>query len=180
MKRILLTGMSGTGKSTVIAELAARGYKAVDTDYDGFTIKINVGEGPEWLWREDRIQELLSAEDANVLFISGTSRNQVKFYPHFDHIVLLSAPAHVLVERLTTRTNNPYGKNPDELAETLLFQETVEPLLRRTASLEVDTSAPVEQVIETILSLVLADARTGEVSGIQDLRDSLEDYNTRR
>ena len=32
MKRVLLTGMSGTGKSTVINELAARGYKAVDID----------------------------------------------------------------------------------------------------------------------------------------------------
>jgi hypothetical protein len=32
MKRVLLTGMSGTGKSTVINELTARGYKAVDTD----------------------------------------------------------------------------------------------------------------------------------------------------
>ena len=32
VKRVLLTGMSGTGKSTVVAELAARGYKAVDAD----------------------------------------------------------------------------------------------------------------------------------------------------
>ncbi len=37
MKRILLTGMSGTGKSTVIAELATRGYKAVDADGDEFS-----------------------------------------------------------------------------------------------------------------------------------------------
>jgi dephospho-CoA kinase len=35
MKRVLLTGMSGTGTSTVINELGARGYKAVDTDYTG-------------------------------------------------------------------------------------------------------------------------------------------------
>jgi len=46
--------------------------------------------------RRARIQDVLSADDADVLFISGTSRNQTKFYPQFDHIVLLSAPAHVL------------------------------------------------------------------------------------
>jgi hypothetical protein len=64
----------------------------------------------EQLWREDRIAALL-AEDGP-LFVQGTTRNQVVFYPLFDHIVLLSAPAEVLVERLTTRTTNPYGKNP--------------------------------------------------------------------
>ena len=37
MKRVLLTGMSGTGKSAVIRELAARGYKAIDGD-DGWPI----------------------------------------------------------------------------------------------------------------------------------------------
>jgi energy-coupling factor transporter ATP-binding protein EcfA2 len=34
MKRILLTGMSGTGKSSVIRELAGLGYKAIDADSD--------------------------------------------------------------------------------------------------------------------------------------------------
>ena len=78
----------------------------------------------------------------------------MKFYPQFDHIVLLSAPAQVIRERLATRTNNPYGKHPDELARVLQLQRTVEPLLRRAASLEVDTSAPVGQIIEIILGLV--------------------------
>src|ERR1700691_2617714 len=32
VKRVLLTGMSGTGKSSVIRALAALGYKAIDTD----------------------------------------------------------------------------------------------------------------------------------------------------
>jgi dephospho-CoA kinase len=30
MKRVLITGMSGTGKSAVVEELAARGYRALD------------------------------------------------------------------------------------------------------------------------------------------------------
>lgn len=162
MKRVLLTGMSGTGKSTLICELAARGYKAIDTDSDEWSEWVNVAGDeaagqpaePDWVWREARIQRLLSTEDANVLFVSGCKSNQSKFYAQFDHVVLLSAPTRLIVERLATRTNNPYGKHPDELAQVLWYVQTVEPLLRRGASLEVDTSAPVSQVIVTILSLV--------------------------
>jgi shikimate kinase len=69
--------------------------------------------------------------------------------------VLLSAPAHVLVERLTSRTNNPYGQKPDEVAETLRFLQSVEPLLRGAVTLEFDTSAPLEHVIKAILDHVL-------------------------
>ena len=153
-KRVLLTGMSGTGKSTVLNQLTELGFGTIDTDYDGLTVEVDSGHGFERLWREDRIQQVLSANAADVVFISGTARNQVKFYPQFDHIVLLSAPAPVLVERLTTRSNNPYGKNADELAETLRYIDTVEPLLRAAATLEIDTSVPLEQVILAVLEHV--------------------------
>src|SRR4051794_7170333 len=36
MARILVTGMSGTGKSSVLAELGRRGYRVVDTDDAGW------------------------------------------------------------------------------------------------------------------------------------------------
>jgi len=147
--------MSGVGKSTLIRELSARGYKAIDTDTDEWSEwVIDAGE-LDWVWREDRIHRLLSTADAEVLFVSGCKSNQGKFYARFDHVVLLSAPSPVLVERLATRTTNLYGKHPDEIAQVLEYVRTVEPLLRRTASLEIDTSASLEQVIETILSLVL-------------------------
>ena len=139
---MLITGMSGTGKSTVIKELAAR-------DRSG------LGAQQDWIWREDRIADLLSTDDADVLFLSGTASNQVKFYGRFDHIVLLTAPASVMTERLVRRTNNPYGKEPNDLARALALKETVEPLLRRGADLEIDTSVPVDEVVEKILGVVL-------------------------
>jgi shikimate kinase len=160
LKRVLITGMSGTGKSTVIRELALRGFKAIDTDYDDLSEFVPPSEKFEspretgWLWREDRIQDLLSTDDAPVLFMSGTHSNQSKFYRQFDHIVLLSAPRELIVERLTTRSNNPYGKKPGQIAEVLGFIETVEPHLRRAASLEVVTTAPLEQVLDAILAHV--------------------------
>ena len=154
MKRVLITGMSGTGKSSLLHELAARGYRAVDTDYGDYFETVD----GERLWREDRISALLASEPdelQGVLFVQGTTRNQVLFYPRFNHIVLLSAPAEVLAERLTTRTTNRYGKDPAELSETLEYQQTVEPLLRAAATLEVVTTVPVAQVADIVLGHVL-------------------------
>lgn len=150
MKRILLTGMSGTGKSTVIVELATRGYRAIDMDEPGWSEYAPDGD---WIWREDCVREALACEEGDVLFISGCASNQVRFYPQFDAIVLFSAPTEVLIERLATRTNNPYGKHPDELAEVLGYLETVEPRLRRNATHEIDTRAPLDEVVAAVFRL---------------------------
>ncbi|WP_214326588.1 AAA family ATPase [Nonomuraea sediminis] len=146
--KALITGMSGTGKSTVLAALAARGYRTADTDYDDLTVWDESAE--EWLWDEPRIDALLSAPDP--LFLSGTTRNQLRFYPRLDHVILLSAPAPVIVRRLETRTSNPYGKTPEERDLVLHHLATVEPLLRRGASLEVVTTIPIAEVVTRILT----------------------------
>jgi dephospho-CoA kinase len=150
VKRVLLTGMSGTGKSSVVRELVGLGYKAVDLD-DGWCEPQPDGRQ---LWREDAVQTLLSTEDTNVLFVAGCEENQPKFHPQFDHIVLLSAPLETMLERLATRTTNSYGKAPEELRRFLDDVEAVEPLLRRVADHEVRTTAPIDEVVATVLRLV--------------------------
>jgi shikimate kinase len=142
--------MSGTGKSSVVRELVARGYKAVDTD-DGWCEPLPDGRQQ---WREDAVRALLSTEDADVLFLAGCEENQVGFHPQFDHIVLLSAPLETLLDRLATRTNNPYGKDAEERRRFLDDVETVEPLLRRVAHHEVRTTVPLDEVVRTVLRLV--------------------------
>ena len=160
MIRVLITGMSGTGKSTVIAELAARGYRAIDTDYDDWHEWVEVDGELDWVWREDRMRELLASDDPGLLFVFGTSVNQGMFYPRFDHVILLSAPTPLIVERLKSRRNNPYGKSSEELSRVLGHIATVEPLLRRGATAEVLTDVPLDEVVQQILDLVGA----GEVS----------------
>jgi dephospho-CoA kinase len=149
--------MSGTGKSTIIGRLRARGFRAVDADEPGWSEYRNVGAGArEWVWREDRIAELLSSRD-ETLFLSGCASNQAQFYGRFDHIVLLSAPSSVLAERLASRTTNAYGKRPEELAEVMENRRTIEPLLRTRATLEIDTRAPIDEVLSAVLQLVKID-----------------------
>ncbi len=60
----------------------------------------------------------------------------------------------MISERLRTRTNNPYGKQPEELEEILSYLETIEPLLQRGATHGIRTTIPLDQVVEEILAHV--------------------------
>ncbi|KTR94255.1 ATP-binding protein [Microbacterium testaceum] len=146
MARVLITGMSGTGKSTVLAELARRGYRTVDTDDDGWT------DGNGGPWDEARMAELLTTESTVV--VSGTVENQGRFYDRFQHVVLLSAPVDVLIARVRSRTNNPYGHSPEQQAEIRRYVDEVEPLLRRGATVEMDARMPVDRLSDAISRLV--------------------------
>lgn len=162
MKRVLITGLSGTGKSTALERLRQLGYKTVDTDYDNFAelvpwplgAQAATAESHEWVWDEDRMRKLLATEDSDAVFICGTARNQGSFYPLFDYVVLFSAPGEVMAKRMATRTNNPYGKRPGEIELHLSLKETLEPHFRRAATVEIDTSAALDEVIANLLSAV--------------------------
>jgi dephospho-CoA kinase len=55
MTRVLIIGMSGTGKSTTLATLARRGHRMVDADLSAWSIEVDSpgGRGTEQCWRED-------------------------------------------------------------------------------------------------------------------------------
>jgi broad-specificity NMP kinase len=149
---VLVTGMSGTGKSSALAELARRGHRVVDTDYGRWTEDVFSADanGSERLWREDRIDALLAEHDGGALFVSGCVANQGKFYPRFDAVVLLSAPAEVILERVAGRDTNDYGKTDAEREVIVRDLATVEPLLRAGATAEIDTRVPLDVVADDL------------------------------
>jgi len=146
---VLVTGMSGVGKSTVLAGLAQRGYITVDTD-DGPWIEVIDSEP---LWRESLIDELLNQKRDAHLFVQGTVANQWHFYDHFDAVVLLTAPTDVVLDRVRRRTNNPFGKAEDERARILADIAEIEPLLRRSATHEINTTRPLPEVIDVLVGI---------------------------
>jgi dephospho-CoA kinase len=116
MSRILVTGMSGTGKSSTLAELGRRGYRVVDTDDPGWREYREYVESSdevrrgEWLWVEERISGLLDSDDGRSLFVQGCVRNQSKFYDRFNAVVLLSAPADVILDRIARERRTTTGR----------------------------------------------------------------------
>ena len=136
--------MSGTGKSTLLEVLAERGHLTVDTDYDGWTLA-------DGRWDTTKMSGLLDREPDVV--VAGTVDNQGDFYDRFDHVVLLTAPLGVLIERVSSRTTNPYGRTADEQAEIARYVQTVEPLLRRTATIELDGQASIDELAGAVEEL---------------------------
>jgi len=151
MRRILVTGMSGTGKSSALAELEQRGFAVLDTDRGGWTAWSDAEGGH--VWREDRIAELLEREGGPTLYVSGTVSNQGRFYQRFDAVVLLSAPADVLLRRIATRATNDYGKSRVERESILRDLAEVEPLLRATCTHEIDATQPLDAVVAELVAV---------------------------
>jgi dephospho-CoA kinase len=151
MATVLITGMSGTGKSTVLAELARRGHSIVDTDVGGWIDATPLGDGTvEPIWREDAISALLDEHDEGTLFLAGCVANQGRFYRRFRAVVLLSVPKDVLLDRLAARDTNDFGKSDEERDRILSDLQSIEPLLRRGATAEIDTRRSLAEVADAL------------------------------
>jgi len=154
---ILITGMFGTGKSAALGQLRQRGYPAVHTD-DGEWIELAPvpgGADLERQWREDLIGALITRHEraGEPLFIGGTVWNQRVFYPRFREIVLLSAPLEVMLERIAARDGNRFGKTPGERERIVADTAAVEPLLRSSATIEIDARRPLAEVVDRLAAL---------------------------
>jgi dephospho-CoA kinase len=143
--------MSGTGKSTVLAELRRRGYEVVETDEPEWMEWSNEDDG--YVWREDRVSELLARGREGLVFVSGTVSNQGRFYPGFDAVVLLSAPLEALLGRIEQRTTNDFGKTAEERERIMRDFAAFEHRLRATCTHELDATQPIETVVEELIRI---------------------------
>lgn len=161
MTRVLITGMSGAGKSAAIRELNARGYRAVDLDAPDWSRWIDAdpvdaltpAAGKDWVWRIDKVRALLADATADVLFVSGCAGNMVEAYPLIDSVVLLSPGLAVTMARLESRPPGEYGSTPEERETVAELVREVEPLLRRRADYEIDSGGAIERTVDDLLRL---------------------------
>jgi hypothetical protein len=143
--------MSGTGKSTALVELERRGFQVVDTDQPPWSEWCDEDGG--YVWREDLIAKLLARGSGPTLYVSGTVSNQGRFYAQFNAVVLLSAPADVLLQRLESRTTNDYGKTIEQRGLVLSHLAQVEPLLRASCTHEIDATQPIGDVVAQLAEI---------------------------
>ncbi|WP_372424776.1 AAA family ATPase [Salinarimonas chemoclinalis] len=156
-RSILITGMSGTGKSAVVAALVARGRSAIDLDADGWSEWVpcegdptGARAGYDWLWNEAKLAGLLAAERDAPLFVAGCASNMGAFVRLFDRVVLLTAPLPLLLDRVRARSGGLYGKTAHERQRIAENARAFEPRLRAIASDVIEVDLPLDEVVARI------------------------------
>ncbi len=169
--KILLTGIAGTGKSTIVKALSERGIAAIDLHDvpDLFfwqnkvtkeKIEYTPGRPKEWFESVDRLcdigklKEILGQYTDIVAAGTTSGSNQKEFLSVFDKIILLQADPATLIQRMQTRTNKSgYGKSKGEQEDNIEWQKEYDPLLLSLGAIPVDTKGNLDDVVNKIIEL---------------------------
>lgn len=168
-----ITGLAGSGKSAVRRELKARGYKAPGVDEEGYGEWIDRKTGEvipfphhdkkldfhDWYRRHEwelsatkiaRLKRRAAKQEAPV-FLCGSASGEDKVWHLFDKVIALIIDEDTLRHRLATRTNNQFGKAPEELAIELRLHETYEDTMKKRGALMIDATRPLAEVVDEIV-----------------------------
>jgi hypothetical protein len=166
---VWVTGNSGVGKSTVCAVLKDLGELAADADWEGYNHWVDrtsgqVVDNPPypvpagWLehfaWKIGRaeVEALAASLHDKTGFLCGSAENEADVWDLFDLVVCVVADSETLRDRLQTRTENAFGKHPEELAAALGCNDDVEPAYRRVGATIIDGTRPLAEVADEVLA----------------------------
>ena len=161
-RNYLVEGLSGAGKSSVYDELIGRGYKAISTDR-AWKYRVDPDAGllgrpihyDGSMWDQQKAVSELENPEPDVLFVCGSSLNRDRFLPYFTKIFNLRIDDDTMRRRLRERTNNDFGKQPEELELMLRLNRSDE---KPAGAIDVDATQPLDQVVDEVLRL--ANCRT--------------------
>lgn len=165
---VYVTGVPGTGKSAVRRELRRRGHVALGTDEDGLGAFFN-GHGlpvpPADVidsagWRSGHVWRAVPGRldaarehAARVVYICGSVANEPEVWDRFARVIGLVVDDDTLRRRLLTRTNNTFGKDPDELALVVGWNQNYAADAPGWGVVTVDATQPLAAVVDQIIAL---------------------------
>lgn len=165
MGTYLITGRSGSGKSTIWKELTSRGYTAFDGDkVPGLAGWTDLATGKRiaedypgddhigkfhWDWDKPVLTSLLS--QPGDIFLCGNADNATKFYKLFDKVFILTLDEAEQRRRIMARPEHDYGKHPEVQNEVIRAQHLLVQEALSLGAVAVDAAPEVGIIVDAIL-----------------------------
>ncbi len=168
--KILLTGIAGTGKSTIVQELNKRDIFSIDLHevpnmffWQNMKTKQKVPYTPvhskQWFDTMERLCDIellkkILSQYSNVVMAGTTGQsNRKEFLSFFDKVILLQASPEILVHRLQTRTNTSgFGKTNAEQEDNIEWQKEFDPELLSYGAIPIHTEGDLTATVDQIIS----------------------------
>lgn len=171
MALIYITGVAGSGKSTVRQELIRRDFKTVEVDdrlaqfYNNMTGRAvtrpvhAVDRSPKWrqehTWKISRVlMERLEKEYSEIdIFVCGTASNEIEVSDLFGMVFALTLELKTLKERIDNRSENSFGKSSHEWRTIIEWYNRAPKDFAALGAIPIDSTLPTINVVDNILSL---------------------------
>ena len=171
--KILITGIGGSGKTTLVEALSRKGNIGVDLDKTGLCFWVNkitgekskytAGAGPAWIenhsWKlnVDGLKKRLGEFSSEVnIYVGGKiASSQIKdVFPLFDKVFLLRPSDDVLAHRQSTRTNkeNKFAKSKDEQEHLRVGRIKFEEECLKNGAIIIDADKSVAEITNIVNS----------------------------
>lgn len=167
-KSILITAVSGTGKSTVCKALGEIGYNAIDIEsIDGLYELVNektgeaipgslkqISEGVDWNCNKAKLKQLINSQATDLAFYCGGMSNTDDIWDIFDLVVVLTISDQLTVQRLLTRGSGEFGSTKLNREWLLSWKHDLENGWLKKGGVRVDAESNPTSIAEAIVKSI--------------------------
>ena len=172
-KSILITGVAGSGKSTICKELKRKKYKAYDIEnMKGLFKMVDEKTGKtfrkyddddfekvkraKWMCNAKKLKDLIKRKNKTPVFCCGIASNIDEILPFFDMTILLRASPRVLRERLSHRRRGNFGRTKEVQEWMLSWKGWIEKEKKKKGAIVINANRRPKEVAKKIIKITSA------------------------
>lgn len=169
-KSILITGIAGSGKTTICHKLNKLGYNAYNIETTKGLFKTFNKDGSiflnnhnnddlkdvknrEWICDLKKLNAFMKkkSQKSELVFYCGMGTNIYDIFPLFDKVILLKVSSKILRNRLSGRIKGSYGRTKKVQDWLIDGKKRIEKKMKDNGAIIIDSEGSLDQVVDKII-----------------------------